>query len=127
MTTDKQSGPELNEAIAKALGWYIGGYHDCWFDNDTFICTRNNLPCWSTDDATAMDLLQTLCRERGWEFGWEYKKAIRPYEYLHSVKIYGVKGGGFASGVTRESLAHAISLVILAALEAEKNDLHKSA
>ena len=124
MTDNPQPGRELDEAIARALGWKIGLEHapeldeDCayesWQSPDGSFHGASP-PCFSTDTATAMATLEQLCKpvEEGGR-GWPYwiSSPLRPG------RAYGVRCNNHKTKAT--TLAHAVSLAMLAALEAEK-------
>jgi len=119
MTTDQpQSGRELDKAIARRLGWeYIDDTTSArWGAWENLVGDILQRPDpFSTDDAAALALLQQLCKPveeggRGWS-GYRlaytdkmYWTEILPAQFIYKSKI---------------SLAHAASLAILAALEAE--------
>ncbi len=121
MTTDQpRPGCELDEAIAKALGWKEirdtkrGYRYGTWVSPEADVYREEPLP-YSTDTATALAMLEQLCKPkeeggRGWTF---------QISHPGLTTAYWVELSCFYDGEA-STLAHATALVILAALEAEK-------
>ncbi len=131
MTTNQpQPGSELDERLAKALGWERAPDGKGWDDPEGVVNNMDvqypneygefcRVPPFSTDTATAMATLEQLCKPkkeggRGWEFDMEYRSKYK--------KVWLRTRGGITIGhrKSKTSFAHAASLAMLAALEAEK-------
>lgn len=127
-----QPGWELDEAIARLLGWKVYSLDSSlWRDGNGHYC---GFIRWSTDDIEAFKLLQQLCRPkedggRGW-LGYRSHYDCRdrePYGIEIATKdntesekwSHEVEEQTFEEW-SRQSHAHAIALAILAALEAEQ-------
>ena len=117
-----QPGRELDEAIARALGWKCTPIYNDWISLEGKI--RNCLPFFSTIDATALALLQQLCKP-GEEGGRDFdgftvwcSRDSRDNSIIYSVNLTEyIRDYGGQSGI---SFAHATALAVLAAPEAEK-------
>ena len=121
-TDQPQPCSELDESIARALGWKQIKRSDHTLPGDTWQSpggfNYGGPPPFSTNTATAMAALEQLCKPkeeggRGWN-GWSmcYDK-YSDGEIIHSFGI----GDHDEEAPT---LAHAAALAMLAALEAEK-------
>jgi hypothetical protein len=111
----------LKEKIAKALGWEQLMDDTGWWRDTS--CKERLLPNWSTNDALAIQLLQKLCKPvedggRGWSGYRIHYECYGDYGE-HTVVILLSFEGDTVDMSSLESLAHAISLAILAALEDE--------
>lgn len=128
MTNQLQPGRELDEAIARLLGWVKSqdrrsfGGSSLWLRVGTYpIC----LPHFSTNDAIAFATLQQLCKPveeggRGWGHSY-HSPGVLGYGKNHCLAIFNGKKNHCLSTVWSEvSFAHAAALAIHAALEVEK-------
>ncbi len=129
MTTNQpQPGSELDERLAKALGWKTiwdteSGYRYSMWVSPKADKYREEPLSYSTDTATAMATLEQLCKPkkeggRGW--GYILRRPKGTYEQPYNVRLSDEEGGFFDDIGSDISLAHAASLAMLAALEAEK-------
>ncbi len=111
-----QPGSELDERLAKALGWKTirdteSGYRYGMWVPPKADRYREEPLSYSTDDATALATLQQLWKEKGWNWAM-YSPDIEDSKFVVGIVHY--------SGESEISLAHAASLAMLAALEAEE-------
>ncbi len=125
-TNQPQPGTKLDEAIAKALGWteIIPSWNASLSDYDYWKSPdgrkHSDPPAYSTNTATAMATLEQLCKPaeeggRGWN-GWSacYDR------YSDGKRIHSFSIGDQDDNCEAPTLAHAIALAMLAALEAEE-------
>ena len=125
MTTDQpQPGSELDERLAKAMGWKpIYGYRfGTWVSPKADEHRNEPLP-YSTDTATAIATLEQLCKPveeggRGWDgFNISFSRE-RDGSNLYCVIIDPSSHTNTVTAV-ESTIAHAAALAMLAALEAE--------
>ncbi len=119
MTTNPQSGPDLDEAIALALGC------ERLKDNGVpyFIYNGAEYRHVSEEDRFALGLLQQLCKPkeeggRGWA-GFRTWHNSHDDEFSNGVIIIDAAYNDYC-GTSVVSFAHAAALAIRPALEAEK-------
>ncbi len=124
-TIQPQPGPDLDAAIARAMGWKIRLEHAPELDDDCAYESwqspdgsfHRSLPPISTDTATAMATLQQLCKpvEEGGRGHRYFIGSPRPTvpDDLYYVNISGKQAEA-------KTFAHTAALAMLAVLEAEK-------
>ncbi len=117
VTEQLQPGPELDERIAMLLGWKRASLKNTnWISPQHNVC--GYIPKFSRHDPHAIIALQQLCKPveeggRDWEYMDCYQNKVWGMEVFTLKNWYGPVE-------SKISFAHAASLAMLAALEAEK-------